>query len=197
MIIVDNDSIKRYFINLGILIRLRAGPNALVPRWGKYIGNGPNDAWNKADAAIRTWPELDARYALRREFPRSRPGALAAVQALRLLANLEKRLQKGHVDDPLQVDTQGSPEEEAALRHDFALSVAVQTHDLIGELNANNQFAQSMNKAGDMRAATGHPIQANLDYGAAKFIGYGANGAALNGAAKDQARRLIFGRSQP
>ena len=145
----------------------------MVPRWGNYVGNGGNDAWIKADAALKTWPSLFPEYSAAGKFPRT---GIGAAQASGLLYKLNAAEAKAGVGDPLHVGLGGDPEQKAAFDHDFEHGVAAAAHDLKGEVTANLRFAIRSEVNSDAAFRRGDLFNGMRDHYAGRFIGEGEAG---------------------
>ena len=140
-------------------------------RAGVIVGNGPNDAWSKADAALKTWPSLAPQYAATGGFPRTAVGALQAQRALATVQAAEAASGKAGAGDPLHVGFGGDPKQEAAFDHDFEHGAAAAAGDLRGEVAANTKFAMRSEVNSGAAARAGDLVGAERDHAAAQFIG--------------------------
>ena len=168
--VISADTIRDYTAHLNAAVGADKSVYALVPSWGNYVGNGANDAWAKADAALKTWPSTFPEYAATGDFPRT---GLGAAQAGRLLRNLQTAEAKAKLDDPLHIGFGGDPEQRAAFDHDFEHGVAAAAHDLKGEVAADAKFAVRSEVNAGSALRQGDLVHAGLDHAAARFIGEG------------------------
>lgn len=185
---INESTVNSYRANLEVQMNLHASLYDTVPRWGNYVGNGPNDAWNKADAALKTWPSLAPGYAAAGAFPRTGAGAAQASRVLRAVMEAEAHAGKAGAGDPLHVGFGGDPEQAADFDHDFEHGAAAAAHDLRGEIAANSKFAGCSLHNVASAALRGNAVAYVRDADAAIFIGEGESDIDIAGAGASSRR---------
>ncbi len=157
-----NDAINSYPVDL---------LHAIVPRWSNYVGNGPNDAWNKGKALIAAFPQDFPGYASAGEFPHTVQGGIDLTLALQTFCQAEATSNLTGGVDPMSLCPTSDPEGGNAQTHDVTHGVANANGDFLGQVGSNSNFALSSLANAFGAVSHGDLLGMGRNAGAALFIG--------------------------